>query len=66
MKLEEKLSRSKARVKTIEEQEEVEKSKTLDLLSNSGSQLEYTQYLKFTKRSADNMYSINEKSVATQ
>ena len=66
IKLEEELARSKARVKTIEEQEELEKSKTLHFFLSPGNQLEYTEYLSFRKRTADNMHSINQNSVATQ
>ena len=66
IKLEEELARSKARVKTIEEQQELEKSKTFDFFLSPGNQLEYTEYLRFRKGTADNMHSVNQNSVATQ
>ena len=60
MKLEEELVRTKARVKVIETQEELEKSKTLDFGLSSGNQIGFTENSSFRDRTADNMQPVNQ------
>ena len=60
MKLEEKLVKAKARVKIIEAQEELEKSKTLSSCLNSGNQIRSNENLSFRGGTANNMQSINQ------
>ena len=60
MKLEKELVNAKARVKVIEVQEELEKSKTLNSGLNFGSHIGFTKNSSFRDRTGNNMQSISK------